>query len=74
MSTVGFIGLGTMGRHMARNLIRAGHRLVFYARRPEVIAEFEQLGGTLASNGGNALCGSVCWVNRLYLASQYSAN
>jgi 2-hydroxy-3-oxopropionate reductase len=48
MSTVGFIGLGTMGRHMARNLIRAGHTLVFYARRPEVISEFEQAGATRA--------------------------
>jgi len=48
MSTVGFIGLGMMGRHMARNLMRAGHRLVFYARRAEVIAEFEQAGATRA--------------------------
>jgi len=29
---VGFIGLGTMGEPMARNLIRAGHRLTVYNR------------------------------------------
>lgn len=45
MSVVGFIGLGTMGRHMARNLLKAGHRVVFYARRPEVVAEFIGAGG-----------------------------
>ena len=27
MSEVAFIGLGTMGRGMARNLIRAGHHV-----------------------------------------------
>jgi 2-hydroxy-3-oxopropionate reductase/2-hydroxymethylglutarate dehydrogenase len=46
MSTVGFIGLGTMGRPMAKNLLKAGHQLVFYARRPEIIAEFTAAGAT----------------------------
>lgn len=50
MSTVGFIGLGTMGRPMARNLIRAGHQLTFFARRGGVIQEFEQLGGRRANS------------------------
>ncbi len=27
---IGFIGLGTMGRHMASNLIKAGHELVVH--------------------------------------------
>ena len=29
---VGFVGLGIMGRPMARNLVRAGHQLVVYNR------------------------------------------
>lgn len=45
MSIVGFIGLGTMGGPMARNLLRAGHELVFFARRDSVSEEFAQLGG-----------------------------
>ena len=49
MSTVGFIGLGTMGRPMAKNILKAGHRLVFFARRDEVAAEFEALGATRAA-------------------------
>jgi len=32
---LGFIGCGVMGRPMALNLLRAGHRLAFWARRPE---------------------------------------
>jgi 2-hydroxy-3-oxopropionate reductase len=39
MATVGLIGLGTMGRPMARNLLKAGHRLHVFARRPEAAAE-----------------------------------
>lgn len=33
--TVGFIGLGTMGCDMARNLIKAGYRVRGYDQRPE---------------------------------------
>jgi 3-hydroxyisobutyrate dehydrogenase len=31
---VGFIGLGTMGAHIARNLLKAGHRLTVHDARP----------------------------------------
>jgi 3-hydroxyisobutyrate dehydrogenase-like beta-hydroxyacid dehydrogenase len=49
MSSVGFIGLGTMGGPMAHNLLKAGHRLVFFARRPDVADEFTAAGGTRAA-------------------------
>lgn len=45
MSKIGFIGLGTMGRHMARNVLRAGHKLHFYCRRDEAAVECAALGG-----------------------------
>lgn len=48
MSKIGFIGLGTMGRHMARNVLRAGHELCFFSRRDGVAAEFETLGAVRA--------------------------
>ena len=35
---VGFVGLGVMGRPMALHLLRAGHPLAVYARRPEAMA------------------------------------
>ena len=39
---VGFIGLGTMGRHMASNLIKGGHKLVVYDVRREAAARLER--------------------------------
>lgn len=36
MSTIAFIGLGNMGRPMIGYLLKAGHQLRIYARRPEV--------------------------------------
>lgn len=43
--TIGFVGLGTMGKWMALNLIKAGFPLKFFARRPEVIEEMKGRGG-----------------------------
>lgn len=37
METIGFIGLGLMGRPMAENLLRAGHPLVVYNRSREAV-------------------------------------
>ena len=42
---VGFIGLGTMGKWMAFNLIKAGYPLKFFARREGVIEETVRQGG-----------------------------
>ncbi len=38
---VGFVGLGIMGRPMARNLMAAGHELVVHNRSREVVKELE---------------------------------
>ena len=50
MARIGFIGLGTMGAPMARNLLAAGHEMYFFARREEVIREFCESGATACSN------------------------
>ncbi|MBI5967160.1 MAG: NAD(P)-dependent oxidoreductase [Deltaproteobacteria bacterium] len=42
---IGFVGLGTMGKWMALNLIKAGFPLKFFARRKEVIEEVTSQGG-----------------------------
>ncbi len=44
MEKIGFIGLGIMGLPMAKNLLKAGFDLAFYARRAEVIEEMEEAG------------------------------
>jgi 2-hydroxy-3-oxopropionate reductase len=41
---IGFIGLGIMGRPMAENLLRAGHRLIVLDRNPAPVAELVSLG------------------------------
>ena len=46
----GFIGLGRMGRGMARRIFGAGHDLVVYDVVPEAAAEFASAGARVASS------------------------
>jgi 2-hydroxy-3-oxopropionate reductase len=48
--TIGFIGLGVMGKPMARNLIKAGHRLVVHNRSRAAADEVAKDGATAASS------------------------
>ncbi|SDD71880.1 NAD(P)-dependent oxidoreductase [Paraburkholderia lycopersici] len=41
---LGFVGVGTMGRPMARRLIEAGHGLIVYDRDQAAVAELKALG------------------------------
>jgi 2-hydroxy-3-oxopropionate reductase len=47
---VGFIGLGVMGKPMARNLLEAGHELVLYSRTRASVDEVAQDGATAADS------------------------
>jgi len=47
--TVGFVGLGLMGRPMALNLLRAGFAVVVTARRPEATAPLAEAGATVVA-------------------------
>lgn len=47
--TVGFVGLGAMGRAMAANLVRAGHTVQVWNRSPEPVTALVDLGATAAS-------------------------
>ncbi len=51
MERIGFIGLGIMGKPMARNLMKGGRSLVIYDRVPEVVKELAQEGAEAASSG-----------------------
>jgi 2-hydroxy-3-oxopropionate reductase len=48
--TIGFIGLGVMGKPMAKNLIKAGHRLVVHNRSRAAADEVANDGATAASS------------------------
>ena len=46
---VGFIGLGVMGRPMALNLMRGGHEVTVYARRPASVQPLVKRGAASAA-------------------------
>lgn len=50
MDTIGFIGLGRMGKPMARNLLAAGRRLVVHNRSREAVDELVAAGATAAAS------------------------
>lgn len=50
MARVGFIGLGLMGSHMARNLLRAGHELTVHSRSPAPVDALVAEGAARASS------------------------
>ena len=47
---VGFVGLGIMGRPMALNLLKSGHEVTVWARRPESMAPLLEAGAHGAAN------------------------
>ena len=55
MATVGFLGLGTMGKAMATRLIEAGHDVVVWNRSKEPVEEMVALGARAASSPVEAL-------------------
>ncbi len=58
MATVGFVGLGIMGRPMLRNLLKAGHTVIAYGRTPatldSVVAEGAQRASSNADVGARS--------------------
>ena len=54
MATIGFIGLGNMGAHMARNLIKAGHDLKVYDLNDETVRYVAQAGAKAAESAADA--------------------
>ena len=48
---IGFIGLGIMGRPMAKNLVKAGHELVVFDYNKEALADLVSCGAAEAANG-----------------------
>jgi 3-hydroxyisobutyrate dehydrogenase-like beta-hydroxyacid dehydrogenase len=47
---IGFIGLGVMGKSMARNLIKAGYRVVLHNRSRAAVDELVGIGGIAAAS------------------------
>jgi 3-hydroxyisobutyrate dehydrogenase-like beta-hydroxyacid dehydrogenase len=54
---IGFIGLGTVGRHMAANLVKGHFQLTVYNGHPGEAADLEKLGAKVASTPREAARG-----------------
>jgi 3-hydroxyisobutyrate dehydrogenase len=50
VTTVGFIGLGNMGRPMATNVVQGGYDLVVYDLRPEPLEALARVGARVAGS------------------------
>ncbi|AYM01703.1 2-hydroxy-3-oxopropionate reductase [Levilactobacillus yiduensis] len=48
---LGFVGLGIMGKPMAKNLVKAGHDLTVFDFKDEAVNELVELGATAATDG-----------------------
>jgi 3-hydroxyisobutyrate dehydrogenase len=55
---IGFIGVGTMGKPMASNLIKAGHQLTVYDINPRPVEELAGLGAEPAGSAAAAAAAS----------------
>ena len=62
---IAFIGLGNMGAPMARNLIKAGHALRLVDLNKAVLAELEQLGGSISASAREAAEGAELVITML---------
>ena len=48
LKNIGFLGLGTVGKHMATNLLKGNYNLTIYDSDPTVVAELVKLGANRA--------------------------
>ena len=55
---IGFVGVGFMGRHMARNVLNGGHAMKVYDLTPDAADELISLGATWAGSPREAAEGS----------------
>jgi 2-hydroxy-3-oxopropionate reductase len=62
---IGFIGLGIMGKPMAKNLIKAGHELTVYDIVPEAVAEVVAAGATQGASSAQVTAGAELVITML---------
>lgn len=65
MTMIAFIGLGVMGKPMAKNLLAAGHDLVVHSRSPGPVGELVAAGAAAASSPAEAVAGAGCVITML---------
>jgi L-threonate 2-dehydrogenase len=73
MTTVGFIGLGSMGLPMAKNLATRGFRVRGFDIRPAAMDALSEAGGSSASSAADAAVGADAYVLMVVNAAQAEA-
>lgn len=73
MKKIAFIGLGIMGRPMAKNLLKAGYSLNVYDVNIEAVQELEKCGAQAADSIQKAVCDVECVITMLPNSSQVRA-
>lgn len=56
---IGFIGLGNMGKAIAANLIKGGHKLTVWNRSPAPAQELAKLGAAIAASPAEAFANEI---------------
>lgn len=64
-TAIGFVGVGTMGRPMALNLLKAGHRLTVYDIRPEAARALAEHGAAVAATAREAAAAGAVVISML---------
>lgn len=65
MARIGFVGLGNMGGPMARNLVKAGHRVAVFDLVPGLVATCVAAGATPAASAAEAARGAEVVITML---------
>jgi 3-hydroxyisobutyrate dehydrogenase-like beta-hydroxyacid dehydrogenase len=60
METIGFIGLGLMGRPMAKNLLKAGHSLIVNSRSQGPVDDLVASGAARGATPADVARGATC--------------
>ena len=59
MQKIGFIGLGIMGKPMAKNLLKAGYKLVVYDINKQPVKELVEAGAEEGLSSKDVLRGQI---------------
>ncbi|RUV46579.1 NAD(P)-dependent oxidoreductase, partial [Mesorhizobium sp. M7A.F.Ca.MR.228.00.0.0] len=62
---IGFLGLGTMGKPMAANLVKAGYRVRVWNRSQEPVAALAALGAEIGTDPRQAAEGADVLISML---------
>jgi len=65
LQRIGFIGLGIMGKPMAKNLLKKGYSLKVFDVRPQPVEELASAGATAAASAAEAARGSEAVITML---------